>query len=192
MSGRRRSQGGGRRLHDGGGHDGIAEHDGLRACRRRAGRAAICLGGQVGQRQGRRGAAPACRQASSGSSSRPRQAMQKRFARGNFQATLTVAHVAAAGQPVVNEAFLKDLAGLARRLREQFGAAAGQRRRPAGAARRAGAARNLETEEAAGGARRRDPVACSTQRWPGWSRHARPRAPRWACCSPAISTASRR
>jgi uncharacterized protein (TIGR00255 family) len=53
-----------------------------------------------------------------------RQAVQKRFHRGNIQATLTV--VRAAGQnvlPVVNEAFLKDLAGLAQRLQEQFGAA---------------------------------------------------------------------
>ena len=51
-----------------------------------------------------------------------RQAVQKRFARGNFQATLTVGR--AAGQqalPVVNEAFLKDIAGLAKRLQEQFG-----------------------------------------------------------------------
>ncbi|MFU0503436.1 YicC/YloC family endoribonuclease [Pseudaminobacter sp. NGMCC 1.201702] len=53
-----------------------------------------------------------------------RQAIQKRFHRGNIQATLNV--VRAAGQnvlPVVNEAFLKDLAGLAQRLQEQFGAA---------------------------------------------------------------------
>ena len=53
-----------------------------------------------------------------------RQAVQKRFARGNFQATLTVGR--AAGQqalPVVNEAFLKDIAGLAKRLQEQFGVA---------------------------------------------------------------------
>ena len=53
-----------------------------------------------------------------------RQAVQKRFARGNFQATLTVAHPGAIqAQPVVNEAFLKDLAGLAKRLQEQYGAA---------------------------------------------------------------------
>jgi len=51
-----------------------------------------------------------------------RQTIQKRFSRGNFQATLTVAranglqHVA----PVINEAFLKDIAGLARRMTEQF------------------------------------------------------------------------
>ena len=53
-----------------------------------------------------------------------RQAVQKRFSRGNFQATLTVGRPAAAqAQPVVNEAFLKDLAGLAKRLQEQFGTA---------------------------------------------------------------------
>ncbi|TGV68288.1 YicC family protein, partial [Mesorhizobium sp. M00.F.Ca.ET.149.01.1.1] len=50
-----------------------------------------------------------------------RQTVQKRFARGNFQATLTVGRAAAKQtQPVVNEAFLKDLAGLAKRLQEQF------------------------------------------------------------------------
>lgn len=53
-----------------------------------------------------------------------RQAIQKRFSRGNFQATLTVARAAGAQpQPVVNEAFLKDLAGLASRLSEQYGTA---------------------------------------------------------------------
>jgi uncharacterized protein (TIGR00255 family) len=53
-----------------------------------------------------------------------RQAVQKRFSRGSFQATLTVGRPAAAqAQPVVNEAFLKDLAGLAKRLQEQFGTA---------------------------------------------------------------------
>ncbi|MGD9914568.1 MAG: YicC/YloC family endoribonuclease [Rhizobiaceae bacterium] len=49
-----------------------------------------------------------------------RQAVQKRFARGNIQATLTVTRVGLQTQPVVNEAFLKDLAGLAKRLEEQF------------------------------------------------------------------------
>jgi uncharacterized protein (TIGR00255 family) len=54
-----------------------------------------------------------------------RQAIQKRFSRGNFQATLTVGRSAATPtQPVVNEAFLKDVAGLARRLQEQFGVSA--------------------------------------------------------------------
>ena len=51
-----------------------------------------------------------------------RQALQKRFSRGNFQATLTVGRAAGQqAQPVVNEAFLRDLAGLAKRLQDQFG-----------------------------------------------------------------------
>lgn len=51
-----------------------------------------------------------------------RQTVQKRFSRGNFQATLTVGRAAGTlAQPVVNEAFLKDVAGLAKRLQEQFG-----------------------------------------------------------------------
>ena len=51
-----------------------------------------------------------------------RQAVQKRFSRGNFQATLTIGRAAGSqAQPVVNEAFLKDVAGLAKRLQEQFG-----------------------------------------------------------------------
>jgi uncharacterized protein (TIGR00255 family) len=50
-----------------------------------------------------------------------RQAIQKRFSRGNIQAALTIAKVGLQVQPVVNEAFLKDLAGLAKRLEEQFG-----------------------------------------------------------------------
>lgn len=52
-----------------------------------------------------------------------RQAIQKRFSRGNVQAALTLARPVLAVQPVVNEEFLKDLAGLARRLQEQYGAA---------------------------------------------------------------------
>jgi uncharacterized protein (TIGR00255 family) len=53
-----------------------------------------------------------------------RQLVQKRFARGSFQATLTVSRAAGlAPPPVVNEAFLKDVAGLAKRLQEQFGVA---------------------------------------------------------------------
>jgi uncharacterized protein (TIGR00255 family) len=51
-----------------------------------------------------------------------RQAIQKRFSRGNIQAALTVTKTGMQIQPVVNEAFLKDLAGLAKRLEEQFGA----------------------------------------------------------------------
>ena len=51
-----------------------------------------------------------------------RQTVQKRFSRGNFQVTLTVGRATGAqAQPVVNEAFLKDIAGLAKRLQEQFG-----------------------------------------------------------------------
>jgi uncharacterized protein (TIGR00255 family) len=51
-----------------------------------------------------------------------RQTVQKRFSRGNFQATLTVGRATGTqAQPVVNEAFLKDIAGLAKRLQEQFG-----------------------------------------------------------------------
>lgn len=52
-----------------------------------------------------------------------RQAIQKRFSRGNLQAGLTLTRTGVQAQPVVNEAFLKDLAGLASRLQEQFGAA---------------------------------------------------------------------
>lgn len=53
-----------------------------------------------------------------------RQAVQKHFARGNIQASLSVTRAAGVlVQPVVNEAFLKDLAGLAKRLEEQFGVA---------------------------------------------------------------------
>lgn len=53
-----------------------------------------------------------------------RQAVQRRFSRGNIQASLTIGQTSGTMvQPVVNEAFLKDLAGLAQRLQEQFGAA---------------------------------------------------------------------
>lgn len=52
-----------------------------------------------------------------------RQTIQKRFARGNIQAALTVSRVGLQSQPVINEAFLRDLAGLAKRLEEQFGVA---------------------------------------------------------------------
>lgn len=53
-----------------------------------------------------------------------RQIIQKRFSRGNVQATLTVSRTAGTQvQPIVNEAFLKDVAGLASRLVEQYGAA---------------------------------------------------------------------
>lgn len=52
-----------------------------------------------------------------------RQAVQKRFSRGNIQAALTVARIGVQAQPVINEAFLKDIAGLARRLEHKFGVA---------------------------------------------------------------------
>lgn len=53
-----------------------------------------------------------------------RQLAVRRFARGNIQATLTLAHAAGLSRPpIVNEAFLKDLAGLAKRLEAQFGVA---------------------------------------------------------------------
>lgn len=52
-----------------------------------------------------------------------RQAIQKRFARGNVQAGLSLSRLGLQSQPVVNEEFLRDLAGLAQRLQEQFGAA---------------------------------------------------------------------
>lgn len=52
-----------------------------------------------------------------------RQAVQKRFARGNIQAGLTLSRLGLQAQPVVNEEFLRDLAGLAQRLQEQFGVA---------------------------------------------------------------------
>ena len=53
-----------------------------------------------------------------------RLAVQKRFSRGNIQASLNLTRATGAlVQPVVNEAFLKDLAGLAKRLEEQFGIA---------------------------------------------------------------------
>jgi len=52
-----------------------------------------------------------------------RQAIQKRFSRGNVQATLTVVHVGLQATPVVNEDFLRDLAVLAKRLVDQFGVA---------------------------------------------------------------------
>lgn len=49
-----------------------------------------------------------------------RQAIQKRFNRGNVQASLTVVREGGLTTPVVNEAFLRDVAGLAKRLEEQF------------------------------------------------------------------------
>lgn len=53
-----------------------------------------------------------------------RQAVQRRFSRGSIQASLNIGRTAGTTmQPVVNEEFLKDLAGLAQRLQAQFGVA---------------------------------------------------------------------
>lgn len=52
-----------------------------------------------------------------------RQAVQKRFVRGNVQAVLTVSRGGLSMQPVVNEAFLEHVAALAKRLEQQFGVA---------------------------------------------------------------------
>lgn len=52
-----------------------------------------------------------------------RQAVQKAFSRGNLQVALSVSRPVGQSQPVVNEAFLKDVAGLAQRLVEHYGAA---------------------------------------------------------------------
>lgn len=50
-----------------------------------------------------------------------RNAVQKRFSRGNMFANLSLVQSSAATAPAVNEDFLKDVAGLAKRLEEQFG-----------------------------------------------------------------------
>uniref|UniRef100_UPI00289D94A3 YicC/YloC family endoribonuclease n=1 Tax=Tianweitania sp. TaxID=2021634 RepID=UPI00289D94A3 len=52
-----------------------------------------------------------------------RHALQRRFARGNIQGQLTISRQTLQAPPVVNEAFLRDLAGLAKRIEDQFGAA---------------------------------------------------------------------
>jgi uncharacterized protein (TIGR00255 family) len=52
-----------------------------------------------------------------------RAAVQKRFARGNVQASMSVSRAAFQAQPVVNEAFLRDVAELSRRMETQFGCA---------------------------------------------------------------------
>ncbi|MCR4266848.1 YicC/YloC family endoribonuclease [Nitratireductor sp. ZSWI3] len=52
-----------------------------------------------------------------------RQALQKRFSRGNVQASLTLSQTDAYRRPVVDEVFLKEVAELAGRLHEQFGTA---------------------------------------------------------------------
>jgi uncharacterized protein (TIGR00255 family) len=50
-----------------------------------------------------------------------RQQVQRRFTRGNLQATLSISTGGRLVQPVVNDAFLRDLAGLAKRLEDQYG-----------------------------------------------------------------------
>lgn len=50
-----------------------------------------------------------------------RQQVQRRFTRGNMQAALSISTGGRLVQPVVNDAFLRDLAGLAKRLEEQYG-----------------------------------------------------------------------
>lgn len=53
-----------------------------------------------------------------------RQIVQKMFSRGNIQASLTITRAPGlTGQPVINEAFLKDVAELAKRLEKQYGTA---------------------------------------------------------------------
>lgn len=52
-----------------------------------------------------------------------RQDIQKRFARGNIQATLTLSRPPSAAAPAVNEALLADLAALSRRIAEAHGLA---------------------------------------------------------------------
>ncbi len=52
-----------------------------------------------------------------------RQALQKRFTRGNIQGTLALSRSAILVQPRVNEEFLRDVAELASRLESQFGCA---------------------------------------------------------------------
>lgn len=50
-----------------------------------------------------------------------RQQVQRRFTRGNLQAALSISTGGRLVQPVVNDAFLRDLAGLAKRLEDQYG-----------------------------------------------------------------------
>ncbi|WP_048647723.1 YicC/YloC family endoribonuclease [Nitratireductor soli] len=52
-----------------------------------------------------------------------KQLLQKRFSRGNVQASLTLSQGGAYRRPVVDEVFLKEVAELAGRLQEQFGVA---------------------------------------------------------------------
>lgn len=50
-----------------------------------------------------------------------KKAVRTRFSRGNFSAVLTITRQTSQMVPVVNEAFLKDIAELAQRLEQQFG-----------------------------------------------------------------------
>ncbi|XHB98815.1 YicC/YloC family endoribonuclease [Nitratireductor sp. ac15] len=50
-----------------------------------------------------------------------RQRLQKRFSRGNVQASLTFTQSAALRRPVVDEDFLKEIAALAGRIQHEFG-----------------------------------------------------------------------
>jgi uncharacterized protein (TIGR00255 family) len=52
-----------------------------------------------------------------------RQALQKRFSRGQFYAALNVTREGAAASPTVNETLLNDVAALAKRLEQEFGLA---------------------------------------------------------------------
>lgn len=52
-----------------------------------------------------------------------RQAVQRRFGRGNIQATLTLTRPAMASAPVINEALLREIAARAARLADEFGLA---------------------------------------------------------------------
>jgi uncharacterized protein (TIGR00255 family) len=52
-----------------------------------------------------------------------KQAIQKRFARGNVQASLSAARSGSAARPVVNVAFLEEAAALAQRLQALYGCA---------------------------------------------------------------------
>ncbi len=160
----------------------VAEHDG----------AVDRLGGQVGQRQERRGPAAAAARLRAAGAGRPADAAEA-FSRGNFQATLTVGRAAgAAGAAGGQRGFLKDLAGLAKRLQEQFGVAPATRRRAARAARRARHSRKQSRPRRSGP--RSTPRSCRrwTRRLPVWSRRARARAKRCVRCSAATSTPSRR
>jgi uncharacterized protein (TIGR00255 family) len=50
-----------------------------------------------------------------------RQALQKRFSRGQFYGALSVTKQGAVAAPVVNEALLRDVSALAKRLEREFG-----------------------------------------------------------------------